>query len=230
MSYPETQTSAPIQLAYSIKQHTLVQQKTAVLQGLEIKYDDGLLNDQELSVALVEAIEEAVESEKKIRKSAFLDQKPSFVSTQLENLLARLKKNLAPFLRPVAPPESAATIASDERVVYIYLFNAQGQSLRGWRTSLSPAVFKGSSVHHPVYSTKAQVQHLIRTKRDPSQHGFVEVKVKKSDVINEDGVDDLGQPLVRLKYGVLDASNILSFVTMENAYTLEKDGSLKAVV
>lgn len=216
-------------LALKIKQHKLLTDKAAQLRQITNNFEDGFYNATQTSKQLLALVETTKSEEHKMMSAFGMKDKVTFVSTQLENMVEKLKLMFKSIYANSEEKSQSSRdiIAQDERLVYVYLFNVQGQSLRSWRAQLAPGVFKECGVHRPVYSDPSHIENVILRKSDKTQHAYVAVKVKKSDVQEGAVKDELGYPLVRLKYGVLSSENIISLTTSESQYQFGCGGELK---
>jgi hypothetical protein len=121
-------------------------------------------------------------------------------------------------------------VQADEEVVYVYLFNAQGRNLNSWSPLLTPRALMDLSANRPVYAKREHVEELLRSKADPEQHAYISAIVKKADIVMsyENSVlkDNIGNLLIRIKYGALHQENILGFHFKNKEYQLSKNAGL----
>lgn len=213
-------------LAFQIKQSALIKQKEAALQEFTDLYEEGGLSDQEAAQRLIDIASSASDEENKLRQSFQVDDKPSFIATQLENLARKIKDNLKFVVSKTLADAGAdkGALAPDELMVYVHLFHSQGQTMRSWRALLSPDIFRECSINRPVYLEQSHVNNLMAANKDKLNHACVVVKIKKSEVKEGDVRDEYNQPLLKLKAGALDPKNIVSFIHDERPYKLTPEG------
>ena len=115
------------------------------------------------------------------------------------------------------------TVNENDTVVYVYLFNAQGLVLESWVKMLHPAVFYEYSVNRPIYLDKAHVKILISHKTTRSQHAYLSVAIKKTDILQGEEKDAYGNTVIKVREGSLLAERMVSFTHNETDYVLNKD-------
>jgi hypothetical protein len=124
-------------------------------------------------------------------------------------------------------------VFEDEKVVYVYLFNAHGVDLQSWLKMLNPSVYYEYSVNRPIYGEKEYVDNLIRSRVTRVQHGYMAVAVKKTAILStpETAVkDQLGNPLVKVKEGSLQPDRLITFTHNGIDYFLNDDGRLEKII
>ena len=140
----------------------------------------------------------------------------------LEKLEANLKTNT------IEIKQLKSELAPDEVFVYVYLFNAQGLTLQSWHPMLARKVFYEYSVNRPIYSDKAHIESLVRSKANQAQHAYLTVAIKKVDIqpSSEAQKDSLGHPLLKIKEGSLQLEKLSAFTHSNQDYALDEFGRL----
>lgn len=180
-------------------------------------------NDQH--VKLMQIVQEAMERDMALRKKYEIDSKFRFVTDLLNKLTEHLQTNLK--TAEAEAKDVRPTIAEDEQPVYVYLFNAQGITLRSWHNMLTPKVFYEYSVNRPIYADKALIESLLRTKSTKAQHAYLTIAIKKSDILSgETKKDAFDNPLIKVREGSLLINKLLSFTHNEQDYELNQSGEL----
>jgi hypothetical protein len=119
-------------------------------------------------------------------------------------------------------------IADDELAVYVYLFNGQGHNFDSWQPMMKPTSVAEYGVNRPAYLKLEHVEELLRAKMPREHHGFLEVIVKKTDVLSVGTMHDkFHHPLARLKERALKPERILRFHVNRKDYEVLADGKLK---
>lgn len=115
------------------------------------------------------------------------------------------------------------SVADDETLVYISLYQADGKNMQKWQTAIK--ALKGSNICRPTYPEKAHLEEMIRHKADPQKEAYVIARVKKEDLLPspEKGLQDrFGHALVTLREGVLTVENMVEFVHEGTHYRLDE--------
>lgn len=181
-------------------------------------------NEKKKYEQLLALIHAAVQKDNELRDAHQIGERFRFVKDRLQALQASVEDQLAALLQIEAKATSQQ--ADDEVVVYIYLFNAQGILLPTWQKMLSPGVFYEYSVNRPIYADRSQVEAFIRSKTNKTQHGYVLVHVKKTDILSSDGRDSIGGELVKVKEGALKFDRFVTFAYGGHEYKLNASGEL----
>lgn len=169
---------------------------------------------------VIQTVKQAIRDDQARRKKFNMGDKHGFVSEKLQTLLKNLEANLdcSEEARIDLPPWHRE-IANNERVVFIYLYNAQGKQPNVWEQLLSNKSIKEYSFNRPTYTTRADVENILAQRDNSPNHAFISVVVKKNHIIESaDLVDSLGGKRVRLLEGSLDADNIIEFIHHGKAY------------
>ena len=72
--------------------------------------------------------------------------------------------------------------AEDECKIYIVIHHVKGNDMNSWARVISS--LSHSSHGRPIYDNESAAQKLLSTKSEKDKDGYVEVWVKKSDIIN----------------------------------------------
>lgn len=177
---------------------------------------------------LLQIVQETIERDVTLRKKYDIDGKFRFVTDLLNKLLEQTQKNIhAP---TVTAEKMGHVLAEDEQSVYVYLYNAQGLTLRSWQNMLSPKVFYEYSVNRPIYIDKSSVEALLRAKPNKAQHAYLTVAIKKHDILHTLGSESLkdafGNPVVKVREGSLLFSKLIAFTHNDIEYELNESGEL----
>ena len=131
------------------------------------------------------------------------------------------------------PEKSIQPLADDEMIVYVDLINAQGKLLSTWQKMLAPRALREHSVNRPIYADFSHIEELVRSKKNPVSHGFIEAVIKKADILVPleecTCTGPLGHPLLRLKQGALLLKNVRFFYHLDKKYRLSFAGELTLV-
>lgn len=178
-------------------------------------------------------IKKTVEAEEILRKQHDVGVRFNVLRSQLRSLLDEVDKAIHAN-KPKAPPIKNDTLDAHSRFVYVCLFNAQGDKTNTWPKLLNPQALLDHSVNRPIYASKEGIEAMLRAKANKNQQGYIEVAIKKDDVLNANDPnafkDPLGFELVRIKQGALKMENIRTFTHNTKSYTVNPDGSLVLIV
>lgn len=178
---------------------------------------------------LLKLITAAVQKDKALRAQFAMGDKFRFIRERLEDLQRRIDAHLNIFKE--GDSEQAINVAADESLVYVYLYNAQGLTLKTWQKMLNESVFYEYSVNRPIYIDKAAVEAFIRSRPNPAQHGFITVIVKNEDILKvPEGMpatqDALGNQLVKVREGSLTFKKLLAFTHNSEDYKVNNSGEI----
>ncbi len=181
-------------------------------------------NDQQES-KLLALIDFALQQDRELRDQYTIGDKFRFIRDRLQALLKHVQENV--IVIENSTKKTKATLASDETLVYVYLYNAQGSLLKTWLKMLVPAVFYEYSVNRPIYLDKSHIEAFIRTKANKNQHAYLAVIVKKIDLIEKHLSEDAaGNPLGKVKEGSLHFEKMLAFTYNEHDYQLDSNSEI----
>jgi hypothetical protein len=185
---------------------------------------------------LQNVLHEVMDFEKQLRDSCAIGARFNVVPTQLKLLTEKIEKEITAVLSfQQAACQTVETLAADEMLVYVYLFNAQGTLIRSWPKLISQRALLEHSVNRPVYANKQDVLKVLHAKLNPAQHAYVEILIKKTDIIPTEEFsgtplkDATGFPLLRLRQGSLKPENIKTFFHNEKTYAVV-NGNLEAAI
>ena len=177
--------------------------------------------------SLLKLVLSALEQDDTLRQKYQVGEKFRFIRDRLKDLYARLEAVVSAFKDHMQ--QETYTLTADEVLVYIYLYNAQGIVLQSWLKMLNPAVFYEYSVNRPIYQSKADIDALIRSKSNKTQHGYITMAIKKDAIMpgSEGLKDGLGHLLIKVKEGSFTEKNLISFTHNNQDYILTEDGQFE---
>jgi hypothetical protein len=172
-----------------------------------------------------------VAKEAALREQRQLGERFRFVREQLQVIL---EATVA--LAPVAVVSQAVAEAieglADKRLVYVYLFNAQGLDLRSWHRMLTAQALYEHSINRPAYAEKTHIEALLRKKANLHQHAYLTVAVAPTEIQvlvaeTTDIADDaLTHGTARLKEGSLRTGQLVAFTHNGVEYSVTAAGEL----
>lgn len=183
--------------------------------------------DKELKEKIQKLVLDAVQLDKELRDQYKMGDKFRFIRDRLEALRLHVEEELKALQKTIE--SKTDTLAEDEVLVYVYIFNSQGIVFQTWQKMVSPSVFYEYSVNRPVYTNQAHVETFIRSKANKAQHGYISIAIKKSDIIlapAETTKDSIGNPLIKIKEGSLLFNKMFSFFHQEHEYKINAAGQL----
>lgn len=185
-----------------------------------------LTQEKEHREQLLKLINEALDQDKVLREKYQIGAKFRFIRDRLQAIQTRLQAELQDVHAEIKADTKA--IGDDETVVYVYLFNAQGLVLQTWQKMLNPAVYYEYSINRPIYLSKENIESFIKQKPNKTQHGYLAIIIKKSDLIQAapDAAqkDASGNPVVKIKEGSLRYEKLLSFTHNGQDYQVTPTG------
>lgn len=177
---------------------------------------------------LIESVREAIKRDSELREKYQVTNKFRFIQDRLQKLLEFLEKHYE--TTQEEEKQETVTIAEDEALVYVHLFNAKGTALASWQNMVTPTVFYEYSVNRPIYAEKSHIEALIRTKNNKLQHAYLTVAVKKTNVVqaanDSSPKDSLGHSLIRVREGTLSFERLVSFTHNLIEYKVDAYGVL----
>lgn len=184
-----------------------------------------MVNEYDKKEQLLDYLQEALRQDEMLREKYQIGNKFKFIRDRLKALYKHQEEQLAELKKK--QEEKGKIIAEDEVPVYVYLFNAQGLTFKTWRKFLNPSVFYEYSVNRPIYNDLKTVDTFIKNKKNPAQHAYLTIVIKRSDLqLKETLKDALGNSLVRVREGSLKFTNVLSFHHNGHDYELDAEGEL----
>ncbi len=188
-------------------------------------------DSKELKEKLMKIVNEAVNKDAELRAQLQIGEKFKFIRDRL----AALKQHVEAALQTIQldTDQEQLVVDEDEQLVYVYLFNAHGIDLQTWIKMLHPSVYYEHSVNRPIYGAKEHVESVIRNKANRTQHGYIEVAVKKAMILKKDDAglkDNIGNPLLKIKEGSLKPDRLISFYHNGHYYRMNEDGKLEKII
>jgi len=185
-------------------------------------------DEKERFSKLVGIIQQALQRDEQLRKTYQVGEKFGFIRERLNNLLENIQKDTFIPEKKVKPAYEVM-VEEDEMLVYVHLYNSQGNVVRTWQSVITPKAFFDFSVNRPVYADQKSIETFIRGKANKTQHAYLTIAMKKEHLVSnrDEGLKDaMGNPLIKIKEGSLRMDKVLSFTHNENVYTLNEDGVL----
>lgn len=184
--------------------------------------------DKEQQEKLIQLVRNAVQRDADLREQYQIGDKFRFVRDQLQALLHQLEGDTASLTVVNEPTEQV--LSAEDDLIYVYLFNAQGNDLRSWLTLLTPKVFYEYSINRPIYADKKHIEMLIKSKANKVQHGYLTMAVVRTDIVvaTEDNKtnDAMGNPLIKVKEGALRFEKFITLTHNDHEYHLNEEGQL----
>ena len=156
-----------------------------------------------------------------------------FGTTFIRDKLAALQASVAESVNEMQLAESAGpdALSPEEMLVYVYIFNAQGQSPASWQKLLHQSVFYEYSVNRPIYTDRSHVESFIRVKPNKMQHGYLTIAIKSADMLpalvdSPIAKDINGNPVIKIKEGSLKFNRVISFSYNEHEYKVKESGEM----
>jgi intracellular multiplication protein IcmQ len=186
-------------------------------------------NTKEQQAKLIEIVRQTIERDEALRQKYGVGDKFRFVRDRLQALLANLESELQIQVEETKST-GAITVAADEVVVYVHLFNAHGLNISTWKNMLMPKVFYEYSVNRPIYAEKTQIESIVNAKPNRAQHGYIAVAIKAIDIqkspLGLTQKDSYGNEILKIKEGSLSINRLVAFVHNGIAYTVTDKGDL----
>tara|TARA_B100000508_G_C11433476_1_gene264672 strand:- start:547 stop:1188 length:642 start_codon:yes stop_codon:yes gene_type:complete len=176
-----------------------------------------------------ELLKEVKAREAALRDATKIGVRFNVLRTQVDKALDEFEQALSNFHvdEDADEVDHNKVLADDEMPVYIYLFNSQGHVFDSWKSMMKPSSIREYSVNRPVYLKLEHVEEVLRAKTPREHHGFVEVIVKKADILSFDAMHDkFHHPLARLKEGALKLERVLRFHVNRQDYQVSPDGKI----
>jgi hypothetical protein len=191
------------------------------------------LNDKQQQAKLIEIVTQTIERDEALREKYGVKNKFRFVRDRLQALLNRLEKDREVKIDK-EEKQTSIVVGPDEIVVYVYLFNAHGATLKTWQNMLIPKVFYEYSINRPIYMKRKQIETIIKTKANKNQHGFIAIAIKAADVQKtmqeisqtNSASETLNSEMLKIKEGSLHFSKMISFTHNEIDYIVNENGEL----
>jgi hypothetical protein len=176
---------------------------------------------------LIEIVRQTIEQDNALREKYDVKNKFRFIPERLNALAAQLETHLQVTIQE-AEQRQGITIESDEKIVYVYLFNAHGNLIHSWQNMLIPKVFYEYSVNRPIYAEKDDIESMIKAKSNRTQHGYLAIAIKELDILKVDEVskDAYGNVIFKIREGSLRFDRVVSFVHNGIEYVVGEKGEL----
>lgn len=172
-----------------------------------------LKGTQEEISRVKELLQDAIAAEKLLREKHEIGVRFHVLRSQLQANLEEFEKELA--LIHQSEPNDAPKhqiIAEDEMLIYVYLFNSFGNKLKSWENLLLGSSLQEHNVNRPIYTDITQVEEVLRTRASKEQHAYIEMVIKKTDLLSENKSNDYYQhSLAKLREGSLKPEKIRRF-------------------
>lgn len=183
-------------------------------------------NENDQYQKLLDLLLEAIKGDQELRDKYEVGEKFRFVRDRLNALKSQLEQNAVKLQEK--KKETTLQIAEDEVIVFVYLFNAQGNVLKTWQSMLNPAVFYEYSVNRPIYEKQSSVESYLRSKKNKLQNGYLAVIVKKNDILqtSDSPKDAIDNPLIKVREGALKFEKLVYFNCNNIEYILDESGEL----
>lgn len=185
--------------------------------------------ESDLKNKIQKLVLDTIQVDKELREKFQIGEKFRFIHDRLEALRVRMEEEMKEMALEVEKKKD--TLAEDETIIYVYIFNAQGLAFQTWQKMVNPSVFYEYSVNRPIYSDKSQVEAFIRSRSNKAQNGYLSVAVKKSDILpipegSEASKDQIGNPLVKIREGALKFNRMQAFTYQGADYQVDAAGHL----
>lgn len=177
------------------------------------------LSEKQRNKKIIETLRKTLADSQAANQKFRVGEKFSYVEDKLQNMINKLENNLD-FREEekVNLPPWHRELAENERVIYIYLYNAQGKDPKVWQRLLSRKSMQDYSFSRPIYAKREYAEAILSNRDHCANHAFIAVVVKKNHIIENNVKDNFGNPRIRLLEGSLDADNIIEFVHRKRAY------------
>jgi hypothetical protein len=205
--------------------------KEKYLEELQSKIDECVQKIQSLpekngmDESLNQLLEDILKTEQVLRETNIIGTQFQVIKKQLESLLAQFKgEELTPKEKTFDVQPTTGMPTAEEMLVYVLVFNAQGQNFQTWQRVLAPDALIEHSINRPIYADKNEALQSIGTKSHQERHACLEILVKKQDILSplsEKGLmpkDSQGFTLLKLKQGALKQANIRRFLFEGKSY------------
>jgi hypothetical protein len=178
---------------------------------------------------LLQLVQTAIQHDTQLREQYQIGEKFRFVRDRLTALATEIETDIAQMQEEIV--KKTTQVKEDDMLVYVHLFNAQGIIFQSWHKMLAPSVFYEYSVNRPIYTDKAAIESLVRSRQNRAQHGILTVAIKKQDILptpadEEPAKDANGTLLVKIREGSLSINRMVSFTHQEQDYVINENGQV----
>lgn len=185
-------------------------------------------NSIEKKEKLLTLIKEAVDADADLRNLYTIGNKFKFIHDRLNALKNQVEEDLKALHKK--EEKTIRKLDEEDVLVYVSLYNAQGNVVKTWQKLMNPAVFYEYSVNRPIYKNKKDIESFIRLKQNKLQHGYLTIAVNKNDILSTDlqepQKDSLGGVLIKVREGSLKFDRLINFTHNGNDYVLSETGEL----
>lgn len=182
-------------------------------------------DNQEKNELLLKLMQEAVQQDVALREKLQIGDKFRFIRDRLQALLSTVQERVTVYQEQIDRKKNP--LKEDETLVFVYLYNAQGLLPSNWHNMVGKDVFYEYSVNRPIYSSKHDVETIIRSKQNKTSHAYLTVAVKKTDILPGHTKDALNQDLIKVREGSLSLSRLIAFTHNNLDYIVDEFGTLK---
>ncbi len=208
------------------------------LQELTKQLDHSILKLQSLDAEdpvddeTHQILKEAVDSEQQLRQNYDIGVRFNILKTQLHTIFDKVEKEIGIHQeeKNKNKNQTKKTLAEDETLVYVSLFNTQGKQLESWLRLLDNKSLYEHSVNRPIYANQNEIEEMLANKPNKEQNGYFIIAIKKNDIMADENTTTLrdpnGFPLLRLKQGAFNSGKIQAFIYRGQAYQIDKAGKL----
>jgi len=184
-------------------------------------------SDKEREQKLLTLLQSAIEQDKLLRDKYKVGDKFRFIRDRLQALCGQLEEKIKTTEQAVKKAEKKT---ADEILVYVYLYNSQGVLFPTWQKMITVGVLYEYSVNRPIYSDKSMIESYIRSKTNKTQHAYLTVAIKPTDIISLANVevtkDAIGAPLVKVREGSILINKLVLFTHNDHEYNISESGAL----
>jgi hypothetical protein len=205
---------------------------TAALRDYSEQLAEVADND-EMTQEKLTVIHQAVEAEAQLREKHHVGARFGVLTTQLAHLLEEAEKEyqvVDQASKALSDSSGKKPLSTNEKKVFVYLFNAQGKSLVSWEKMLVESALFEHSVNRPIYGEREQIEKWLRFKKGSACDGYLEITIKQKDILSSGGAgyqDSLGLPLLRIRQGALKCKCVFGLFVNGIMYHLAEDGRLE---
>lgn len=183
---------------------------------------------KEQSEKILQLVLNAIKQDKELREKFQVGDKFRFIRDRLDALQLRVQETITSLQKE--DEKKKDTLAEDEVIVYVHIYNAQGIAFQTWQKMVSPSVFYEYSVNRPIYNDKSHIESFIRSRPNKVQHAYIGVAIKKQDILStpesELVKDAIGNPLIKIREGSLLFNRFISFIHNNNEFIFNENGQL----
>lgn len=124
--------------------------------------------------------------------------------------------------------EAINQAAGELLTIYVSVFQMNPNDMVAWQATLNS--IGEYSMSRPIYLAEDHVQEMIRSRPDPSREAYVEVTIRKEDVLlppsGKPALDRFDHELLNVRQGRVKPNNIKRFVHRNKVYHFQ-NGALE---